>query len=112
MITIKLKIKNKSKQYNDILKQYNNVYRYAYNRFVQNQQFKRIQIQKIVSKNMNNINILDASLIRQAVTKAQDLFLSRKQLENFNVVFGGKNNFKNYNKGLITKQQFLNKINQ
>lgn len=109
MITIKLKIKHKSKQYNDILRQYNNVYRYAYNRFVQNQQFKRIQIQKLVSNNMNNINLLDVSLIRQAVTKAEQLFLSRKELQDFKVVFGGKNNFKRYNNGLISKQRFLNK---
>lgn len=109
MITIKLKIKYKSAQYSDILRQYNNVYRYAYNRFIQNQQLKRIQIQKLVSKNMNNINLLDASLLRQAVIKAQDLFLSKKQNENFKVIFGGKNNFKRYNKGLINKKQFLNK---
>lgn len=109
MITIKLKIKNKSKQYDDILRQYNNVYRYAYNRFIQNKQFKRIQVQKLVTKNMNNIGLLDASLIRQSVTKAEQLFLSRKQLENFKVIFGGKNNFKKYNKRLITKQQLLNK---
>ena len=55
---------------------------------------------------MNNLNLLDASLIRQSVTKAQDLYLSRKQFGNFKVVFGGKNNFDRYNKHIITKQQF------
>ena len=97
MLTIKLPLTSKI-DITDYQKQYTNVVRYAYNRYKEGH--KLSQIEKLVKKNMENLNLLDASLIKSACDKAKSL--TKKD----NVIFGGKKNWRDYNKGLITKEVY------
>lgn len=83
MITYKYKIQNKI-DIDNIMKQYNNVIRYAYNRFQEG--LSQSQVEQIIKDNMNNINDLDASLIKCAVSKAKDI-------KDEKIIFGGKSFF-------------------
>ena len=56
MITIKLKLKEKQNGYDILLKQFNNVIRFAYNRYSDNQgNIKDSDVANIVKSTMNNI---------------------------------------------------------
>jgi len=83
MITYKYKIQN-TIDIASVLKQYNSVVRFAYNRFQEG--LSQSQVEKYVKETMNNIDTLDASIIKCAVSKAKDI---KKE----NVVFGGKSLF-------------------
>lgn len=105
MITIKLKLKEKQTGYQKLMKQFNNVVRFAYNRYCDNQgKIKDSDVAKLVKTTMNNIEQMDASFIQIAVQKAKSIYNASKDKK---VVFGGKNSLKRYMKGLITKEQFV-----
>lgn len=105
MITIKLKLKEEQKGYQKLLKQFNNVVRYAYNRYCDNNGIvKDSDIIKLVKTNMNNIEQLDVSIIWFAVAKSKQIYKTNGQ----KVIFGGKTNYKRYLQGLIKKEQFDN----
>ena len=104
MITIKLKLKEKQTGYQKLLKQFNNVVRYSYNRYCDNKRIKDSDIIKLVKTNMNNIEQLDASIIQFAVAKSKQIYKTNGQ----KVIFGGKTNYKRYLQGLIKKEQFNN----
>ena len=97
MITIKLPITNNI-DITDYQKQYTNIVHYAYNRYQEG--FKLSEIEKLVKDNMNNLDLMDASLIKSACDKAKSLMKKEK------VIFGGKSNWRKYNKGLITKEEY------
>lgn len=99
MITYKFKIKNKI-DIIDYVKQFNNVVRFSYNRFRENPKAKLSDIENLVKSKMNNIDSLDASLIKTAVNKA-------KSIKKPNIIFGGKYNFRRLVKKLISKEDWL-----
>lgn len=99
MITYKFKIQNHI-NIDDYIRQFNNVIRFAYNRFQENKRLSLSDVEKIVKSKMNNIEILDASLIKVAVNKA-------KSIKKENIIFGGKHNFFRRIKNLITKEEWL-----
>jgi len=102
MITIKKRHDIKDTIFDELLKKYNNVVRYSYNRIVKDKITKLSDLEKYVKSNMNNINCLDASWIKTAVKKSTELHTEKK------LYFGGKSNFfkrkfgkiNNYNKDL------------
>ena len=98
MITIKLPIQNEI-NINEYIVPWNNVLRFAYNRFQDNPKLTLSQVEKIVKTKMNNINEIDASLIKSACDKA-------KSLKDKKIIFGGKKNWYDYVKGIINKNQF------
>lgn len=100
MITIKLKLENRI-DITNYCKQYTSVFNFAYNRFQEG--LTLTQIGRKVKLTMNNINLMDASLIHSACNKVKQI-KDRK-----NVILGGKKNWRDYNKGLITKEEYLNK---
>lgn len=97
MITIKLPILNIIDITNYLL-QYNNIIRFSYNRRKEN--LTQSEIEKLVKSKMNNIDLMDASFIKAATDNSRNLNTED------NVVFGGKNNWTRYNKGLITKEEY------
>ena len=97
MLTIKLPL-IKEIDITDYQKQYTNIVHYAYNRYQEG--LKLSQIEKLVKANMNNIDLMDASFIKSACDKAKSLSKKEK------VIFGGKKNWYDYLKGLITKDEF------
>ena len=98
MITIKLPIQNKI-DISNYFNQWNSVVRFAYNRFHDDDTLSQSDVEKLVKSTMNNIDLLDASLIKSAVDKA-------KSIKQDKVIFGGKKNWYNYAKKLITKDEF------
>ena len=99
MITIKLPVLNIIDITNYLL-QYNNIVRFSYNRRKEN--LTQSQIEQLVKSKMNNIDLMDSSFIRAATDSSKNINIED------NVIFGGKNNWTRYNKGLITKEQYQN----
>ena len=98
MITIKLPVQNKIDMSN-YLNQWNSVVRFAYNRFHDDDNLSLNEVERLVKSIMNNIDLMDASLIKDACHKA-------KLIKSDGVIFGGKKNWYNYIKKLITKDEF------
>jgi hypothetical protein len=86
MVSIKFKIINNI-QIDDYVRQFNNVKRFAFNRFKDGYGFS--QINKLTKK-LNNLELLDASLIEGAMMKAKEVYDLNK---NKKVIFGGKTAF-------------------
>lgn len=93
MVSIKCKIINNI-QIDDYVRQFNNVKRFAYNRFKDGYGFS--QINKLTKK-LNNLDLLDASIIEGAMMKAKEVYDRNGDKK---VIFGGKSNFNKlkYNK--------------
>lgn len=90
MITYKYKIQN-SIDISKYLQPYNNVVRYAYNRFRElmkaGENPSVDEVVRIIQKNMSHIEALDFTLIRYAVLKASSMKDKEK------VIFGGRGLF-------------------
>ena len=100
MISIKLKIESCSGDYSPYVKEYNSVTRFAFNRFKEGKAFK--EIVDFAKTSLNNIAHLDVSMICYAVHKAEELFKTSPG----KVIFGGRSNFFQRMKGLITREEF------
>ena len=105
MITIKLKLKDTFDEV-ELIKQFNNVIRFAYNRYVDGNIKKDSEVVRLVKSTMHHIDKLDSAMIGWAVKKAKNIFKTQKSLGNEKIIFGGKNNWSKYNKGLISKEEF------
>lgn len=103
MVTFKYKIQNKIDISNHI-KQYNNVYRFAYNRFKDNPEISNLELYHLIKYTMNNIDLIDTELINSALTKASGLKDKSK------VIFGGAKNFEDLKFKKITKDEFKKDI--
>jgi len=86
MITIKAKIKNEI-HIEDYIRQFNNVKRFAFNRFLEEKSLS--EVYHLSCKTLNNCDLLDASFRESAVFKAKELY----DTGNHKVIFGGRNNF-------------------
>lgn len=99
MQTIKIKYSIYSDEdrqlFNNYIRQYNNVYRVAFNNLQNNKTNKLSEL--------NNIGLLDSWFIQSAKYDAKFLFNS---VGKRTVIFGGKKNFFNRLKGLISKNQY------
>lgn len=84
------------------MRQFTSVYHYAYNRI--NEGLSQNDVRRLAKK-LNNIELLDVSLVYEAVDSAKCLIKKVKQT----VVFGGKKNWREYNKGLISKEEYKKK---
>ena len=85
----------------DYRKQFSNVVRYSYNRFIDNQSKKDIRNDV---KLLNNIELMNSWLLYCAVDEAERLYKIGE-----NIIFGGKSNFIQRLKNKITKEQFQEK---
>ena len=89
--------------------QFNNVVHYAFNRYFDNSgNIKDSDVEDLVKQNMNNIDLLDASFIKQAVKKAKNIYVSRKEKDGTceKVIFGGKKLFRMRKENKISKEEF------
>lgn len=105
MISVKCKIKN-AIEIDDYTRQFNNVLRYAYNRFCEKYDF--LSVYHKCNKELNNKELLDASFIESAVNKAQWIFKTRGA----GVIFGGKKNFFDIKNKKTDKLEFCKKRNE
>jgi IS605 OrfB family transposase len=98
---IPIQLSNESKQeILDIQRQYSNMFRFAYNRFLEGKTEKEI---RSLSKDLKSVELLNSWLIQCAILDAKGIF---KRLKDEKVVFGGKNLFKKLHQKLITKEEF------
>ena len=103
MITLKLKYSLDDIQDRNLIhsymNQYNHVFRVAFNKF---QSGNRTSV-KLISNELNNINLLDSWFIASALNEAKALFNLNPVSK---VIFGGKKNFFQRMKGNISKEEF------
>ena len=104
MITLKLKYSLDDIQDRNLIhsymNQYNHVFRVAFNKF---QSGNRTSV-KLISNELNNINLLDSWFIASALNEAKALFNLNPVSK---VIFGGKKNFFQRMKGNISRDEFL-----
>lgn len=105
MQTLKIKYHTNNIKELDLVKkyqaQYTNLLRWMYNR-VRDGVIEKNREQ--MSKQLNNINLLDSWFIRSASKEAQWIYDSKKGEK---VIFGGKKNFIRRCKGLISKDEYI-----
>lgn len=99
MKTIKLPYKT-TEDLTAILKQYSNVVRYSYNRFLDCKTEKDI---RELSKSLNSIDLLNSWLIQCGIKDGKAI---QTRFKNEKVVFGGKYNLKNRLKNKIIKEEY------
>lgn len=99
MKTIKLPYKT-TEDLTPILKQYSNVVRYSYNRFLKRKTEKDI---RELSKSMNNVDLLNSWLIQCGIKDGKAI---QTRFKNEKVIFGGKYNLINRLKNKITKEEY------
>lgn len=99
MKTIKLPYKT-TEDLTSIIKQYSNVVRYSYNRFLENKTEKDI---RELSKSMNNVTLLNSWLIQCGIKDGKAI---QTRFKNEKVIFGGKYNLINRLKNKITKEEY------
>jgi predicted transposase len=87
MISIKCKIKNQI-DVADYIRQFNNVKRFAYNRFLEKKSLS--EVYHLSCKTLNNCELLDASFREAAVLKAKEIYDTSGDNK---VIFGGRSNF-------------------
>lgn len=109
MITLKLKYSLEDIQDQNLIhsymNQYNHVFRVAFNKFQSN---NRTSV-KLISNELNNIELLDSWFIASALNEAKALYNSNQDNK---VIFGGKKNFIQRMKNQISKEQFnLKRLN-
>ncbi len=100
MKTIKLPYKT-TENLTSILKQYSNVVRYSYNRFLEGKTEKDI---RKLSKSLNSIDLLNSWLIQCGIKDGKAI---QTRFKDKKVIFGGKQNLTNRLKNKITKEEFL-----
>lgn len=99
MKTIKLPYKT-TEDLISVIKQYSNVVRYSYNRFLDGKTEKDI---RELSKSMNNIDLLNSWLIQCGIKDGKAI---QTRFKNEKVIFGGKYNLINRIKNKISKEEF------
>ena len=99
MKTIKLPYKT-TEDLTSILKQYSNIVRYSYNRFLEGKTEKDI---RELSKSLSNIDFLNSWLIQCGIKDGKAI---QTRFKNEKVIFGGKYNLINRLKNKITKDEF------
>ena len=86
MTSIKAKIKNEI-HVEDYIREFNNVKRFAYNRFCEGKTLS--EVYHLATKKLNNCNLLDASFRESAVFKGKEVYDRNGK----GVIFGTKSAF-------------------
>ena len=98
MITLKLPYNCVDKDFNlnNLRRQFSSIVRWSYNRFKED--IKEIDVRHL-SKNLNNIDLLDSWLMQCAILEGKSIYIRNKDEK---VIFGGKHNFYSFLKRKIT----------
>lgn len=99
MKTIKLPYKT-TEDLTSILKQYSNVVRYSYNRFLEGKTEKDI---RLLTKSLNSIDLLNSWLIQCGIKDGKAI---QTRFKNEKVIFGGKHNLIKRSKNKISKEEY------
>ena len=99
MKTIKLPYKT-TEDLTPILKQYSNVVRYSYNRFLEGKTEKDV---RLLTKSLNSIDLLNSWLIQCGIKDGKAI---QTRFKNEKVIFGGKHNLIKRSKNKISKEEY------
>jgi hypothetical protein len=99
MITLKLKL-TQPINIEKYQKQFTNIRNFAFNRFIEG--MSQNQIEQEVKNKLNNIELMDVSLQKEAVNDARTLIKKDQKT----VIFGSKKNWQNYNNKVISKEEY------
>jgi len=108
MITYKFNFKCED-IFNDFLNEGNKIVRIAFNQFKKGYDLKNVE--KHIINKYNYSDIIDRSMLKWFCQDAESIYKSFEEKKSNKLIFGGKNNYKKYLKGLITKQEFFDKRN-
>jgi IS605 OrfB family transposase len=97
--TIKLPYKT-TEDLTPILKQYSNVVRYSYNRFLEGKTEKDV---RLLTKSLNSIDLLNSWLIQCGIKDGKAI---QTRFKNEKVIFGGKHNLIKRSKNKISKEEY------
>ena len=86
----------------DIIKQYNSVLKFTYNRLLENPKLKTAEITQL-QKNLNNCDLIGSHLKNSAIYDAKSLI----EKSNKPIIFGGRYLFKQRCQHKISKEEFL-----
>lgn len=111
MITYKFQFE--SEQKDDIinfLNEGNNIFRCGFNLFKKG--FSRVEIEKRLKDYNFDFDLCDFTIRRFICQDVEAFYKSYKERDQDKLIFGGRKNYKDYLKGLISKDNFLEKRNQ
>ena len=100
LITLKIKY-SCEESILDVIRQYNSVLKFTYNRLLENQKLKTAEITQL-QKNLNNCNLIGSHLKNSAIYDAKSLV----EKSNEPIIFGGKNLFNQRCQHKISKDEF------
>ncbi len=86
----------------DVIKQYNSVLKFTYNRLLENPKLKTAEITQL-QKNLNNCDLIGSHLRNSAIYDAKSLV----ERSDKPIIFGGKHLFKQRCQHKITREDFL-----
>ena len=101
LITLKIKY-SCNNSILDVIRQYNSVLKFTYNRLLENPKLKTFEITQL-QKNLNNCDLIGSHLRNSAIYDAKSLV----ERSDKPIVFGGKHLFKQRCQNKITKNEFL-----
>ena len=101
LITLKIKY-SCNNSILDIIKQYNSILKFTYNRLLENSKLKTAEITQL-QKNTNNCDLIGSHLKNSAIYDAKSLI----ERSNEPIIFGGKYLFKQRCQHKISKKEFL-----
>lgn len=105
MTTLKVKYECDS-DLTPFLKECNKIKRIAFNLFKKENHDSTNTIRKIKSSYKINYDLVDASILSAQVNEAFNLYKSCKERKQLKIVFGSINQWKRFNNGIITKEEF------
>ena len=105
MTTLKVKYKCDS-GFSEFFKECNKIKRIAFNLFKETEDKVKVTKKIKESYNINN-DLVDASILESQVGDAYALMKSCKERGQKKLIFGSLHEWKRFNKGIITKKEFL-----
>lgn len=109
MQTIKLKYQLEDNSYKDLIinymKQYSNCLHFMFNRIQDNAYISEKEL-RTLSKQLNNIELLDFYFIQCSIKEAFQLNESFKSKSSSKLIFGGKKNFFNRMNNKLSKEEY------
>lgn len=113
MITLKIKYKCEEPNYSSLIltyqRQYSSCLHFMFNRISDNPKISEIALREL-SKQINNINLLDSWFAQSSIKEAKQIYNSAKEHtedgKGIKVIFGGKKLFNKRCKNKISKEEF------
>ena len=105
MIAIKL-ARTDISDVSELQRQFGNAVRFCFNRYVDTDGNIMPAQASRLAQAMNHVEMLDATTLQMASRKAYSIYKAFKKNDSDSLIFGGKSNWRRYQKHLISKEEF------